>query len=463
MRVGFTTVVVVGHALVIVASALIASSLRYSAGTEARWNEFFANPWSALAGYVVLALLIFQWSGLYRFDERWTMQSELRDSLKAVGILAVVTLVLLYLFKLEQVSRLFLAVFFVLVWAGITLTTVGVRSFYSKRRAEGKGNRHILIVGTNPSVLPTIKDLVSNHPELGIEVEGYLGTASDLVPGIDYIGSIETFSAVLQERVIDEVIMAPNQNELEHLDAMVQIAQEQGKTVRIPLPTMGYAISTGHIETVDNVPMLTVSSGPKRTIAFATKRLVDLIGSTLALIILAPVMLIVALVISIKDGAPVLYVGRRAGIHGRPIAVHKFRTMVLDANDMRGELAELNDRDGPAFKIDDDPRVTRTGRFLRTTSLDELPQFWDVFVGRMSLVGPRPQPLDEVAGYDAWHRRRLSVKPGVTGLWQVEARQDPSFETRARLDLEYIDNWSPGLDAKIMLQTIPAVLKSTGT
>ena len=181
------------------------------------------------------------------------------------------------------------------------------------------------------------------------------------------------------------------------------------------------------------------------------------------MILLSPIMLAVALTILIRDGRPIMYGDERAGIHGRPIIVHKFRTMVPEANAMREELLDQNDRDGPDFKLTDDPRITPTGAFLRRTSLDELPQFWDVFVGSMSLVGPRAQRLDEVAGYDTWHRRRLSVKPGLTGLWQVTARQDPSFETRAKLDLEYIDNWSPMLDLRIIIATIPAILRSTGT
>ena len=462
MRLGFTTVVVFGNALVVVASLFIASELVYGQGEPARWNEFFANPWFAMVGYIFLALLIFRWTGLYRFDERWSLSAEMRGSLKAVGLLAVVTLVLLYLFKLDQVSRRFLMAFFTLTWTGITLTSVAVRAFYARRRAEGKGTRHVLIVGTNPSVLPTIDDLVSNHPELGIRIDGYLGSGPGQIPGVDYLGPIEGLSIVLQARVIDEVVMAPNQHELEHLDAMVRIAQEQGKTARIPLPTMGYAISTGEIETVDDIPLLTISSGPNRTVAFAAKRLIDLVGSVLALIIFLPIMAIVGLAVLITDGRPLLYADRRAGIHGRPITIHKFRTMVTNANEMRIDLAAQNNRVGPDFKVVDDPRITKVGGFLRKTSLDELPQFWDVFVGRMSIVGPRAQRLDEVSGYDAWHRRRLSVKPGLTGLWQVTARQDPSFDSRAQLDLEYIDTWSPVLDAKIMLQTIPAVMKSTG-
>lgn len=463
MRVGFTTVVVAGHALVIVASFLLASALRYNSTQPARWSEFFSNPWIALAGYVVVALVIFNWSGLYRFDDRWTMRSELRDSLKAVGLLAVATLVLLYLFKLDEVSRVFLGIFFVLTWAGVSLTTVAVRRFYSRRRAEGKGVRHILIVGTDPSVIPLVDDLVNNHPDLGITVTGYLGFEQGLDADIAYLGKPSDLPRILQERVIDEVLVALKPGDLWELDRIVHAAQEQGKTVRIPLPSMGYSISAGEIEKVDGTSMLTVSSGPKRTISFATKRLVDLFGAVLALILFGPVMLVVGAVILIRDGRPLFYADRRAGVHGRPISIHKFRTMVPDANDMRSDLVAQNDRVGPHFKVDDDPRVTSTGAFLRKTSLDELPQFWDVLVGRMSIVGPRAQPLDEVSGYDAWHRRRLSVKPGVTGLWQVTARQDPSFETRARLDLEYIDNWSPMLDAKIMLQTLPAMIKSTGS
>ncbi len=463
MRIGFTTVVVVGHAVVVVASMIVATEVRYGDGSPPRWGEFFANPWLALAGYVVLALVIFQWSGLYRFDERWTMGSDLWKSARAVGILALVTLGLLYVFKLDEVSRLFLALFFVMVWAGISLTTVAVRAFYSQRRASGKGTRHVLIVGTDPSVLPLMDNLLVNHPELGVRITGYLGYDQGLDADIAYLGSPRDLPRILETHIVDEVIVALRPGDLYELDAIVHAAREQGKTVRIPLPSMGYSISAGELETLDGTPLLTVSSGPARSLAFATKRLVDIVLATVALVVLAPVMAAIALTIALREGRPILYTDHRAGIHGRTIAVHKFRTMVRGANDMRRDLAVVNDREGPHFKLDLDPRVTRLGAFLRRTSLDELPQFWDVFVGSMSIVGPRAQPFDEVAGYDAWHRRRLSVKPGITGLWQVRARQDPSFDTRARLDMEYIDTWSPLLDVRIMAQTIPAVLRSTGS
>ena len=463
-RLGFITLVVFGHAAVIVVSFLLASWLRFGGREEgAPWGEFIENLPIAVVGYVILALLIFNWSGLYRFDDRWTVRNELWTSFKAVLILAGATLILLYVLKLDRVSRTFLLIFFVLVWLGITLTTLAVHGFYERRRTTGKGARNVVIVGTNPDLIPLIDDLVESHPELGIAVHGYLGRGPGLVEGVPYLGPVEDLADVLQREVVDEVIVAPRQNDLDHLDAIVQIAQEQGKTVRVPLPTMGYAISHGSIERIDEVPMLTVTSDPALPLAFAAKRIVDVVLSAIALIILAPVMLVVALVVAIREGRPIIYADERAGIHGRPITIHKYRTMTTDANDLRSDFESQNDRVGPDFKIEDDPRVTPTGAVLRRTSLDELPQFWDVFAGRMSLVGPRAQRLDEVEGYDAWHRRRLSVRPGLTGLWQVTARQDPSFDTRARLDLEYIDNWSPLLDVKIMFATIPAILRSTGS
>jgi lipopolysaccharide/colanic/teichoic acid biosynthesis glycosyltransferase len=173
-------------------------------------------------------------------------------------------------------------------------------------------------------------------------------------------------------------------------------------------------------------------------------------------VVLSPVALAIALWIRSFDGAPVLFRQTRVGLHGRPFEVLKFRTMVADAEERYDEVVGLSD--SRAFKLTDDPRITPPGRFLRRTSLDELPQVWNVLRGEMSLVGPRPAPPREVEGYDVWHRRRLSMKPGITGLWQVTARRDDSFDRRANLDLEYIDRWSLWLDITILAKTIPAAL-----
>jgi lipopolysaccharide/colanic/teichoic acid biosynthesis glycosyltransferase len=201
----------------------------------------------------------------------------------------------------------------------------------------------------------------------------------------------------------------------------------------------------------------------RRGSAKAAKRALDLVGSACGLIVLAPFLVAVALLIRVVDGSPVLFWQSRAGVGGRPFEILKFRTMARGADAQRPMLRLLNEVSGNAsFKLANDPRTTRLGRILRKTSIDELPQLWNVLKGDMSLVGPRPHPFDDVAGYAEWHVRRLDVKPGITGLWQVTARADHSFDRWVELDLEYIDNWSFGLDLRLLIRTIPAVLRREG-
>jgi lipopolysaccharide/colanic/teichoic acid biosynthesis glycosyltransferase len=193
------------------------------------------------------------------------------------------------------------------------------------------------------------------------------------------------------------------------------------------------------------------------------KRLIDVSGASVLLVVLAPVLVVVAVAVLVIDGRPILFRQPRAGIGGRSFRIVKFRTMARDANEHRSELRALNDVRGKAsFKLIRDPRTSRLGRFLRRTSLDELPQLWNVLKGEMSLVGPRPHPFDDLDGYAPWHFRRLEVKPGMTGLWQVMARNDPSFDRWVELDIEYIDKWSLRLDLKILVLTVPAVLRQEG-
>ncbi len=201
----------------------------------------------------------------------------------------------------------------------------------------------------------------------------------------------------------------------------------------------------------------------RRLIQLAVKRGIDVFGAAAGLVLLSPLFAAVALVIFVTDGRPVIFRQVRAGRDGIPFRIVKFRTMRNGADAERAALRERNEvKGGASFKLTDDPRVTSLGKFLRRTSIDELPQLWNVLTGDMSLVGPRPHPFDDVAGYADWHYRRLSVKPGVTGLWQVSARRDPDFDTWVRLDLDYIDHWSLGLDVRILLGTIPALIRSEG-
>src|SRR4051794_21008685 len=218
-----------------------------------------------------------------------------------------------------------------------------------------------------------------------------------------------------------------------------------------------------HTEGRDGGSITVVAEAPSNRSSLAAKRGLDIIGASVGLIVLSPLFVGVALGILVADGRPVIFRQPRAGLRGRVFDVVKFRTMTRDADAHRAELRQYNEVTGNAsFKMTNDPRITRIGRFLRRTSVDELPQLWNVLRGEMSLVGPRPHPLDDVAGYDAWHRRRLGMKPGITGLWQVAGRSDADFDRWVRYDLDYIEHWSFWLDVRLLLKTIPAMLRAEG-
>jgi exopolysaccharide biosynthesis polyprenyl glycosylphosphotransferase len=215
----------------------------------------------------------------------------------------------------------------------------------------------------------------------------------------------------------------------------------------------------GHI---GDFPVMEVCLKPIPAAGLLAKRALDVALSSAALIICAPVLAFLAVQIKLDSPGPVFYGARRIGKKGRPFTFYKLRTMVANADALKDHLRDRNERQGPCFKITDDPRVTRIGRHLRKYSLDELPQFWNVLKGDMSLVGPRPHPVDDYEQYTVEDLRRLEVKPGITGLWQVYARQDPSFETNMRLDLEYIEHWNIWLDLKLLASTLPKVLEGAG-
>ena len=460
---GFKLAVMVLHYTVIVLAVLGASRIRLGADWYDTMVWSLGRPVLALAIYGIICVVVLNISGLYRFDKRWSIAGKLLDVTKGVAAFGITTLILLFLFNLDWVSRGLVTIALVLIWAGIAVTTLAVRGYLVWRRDRGLGVRHAVVVGTGPEAHQFINDLARDHPELGINVIGYLtATPSDWDPS-PILGTAGDLPEVLANNIVDEVVVALPMENWIIIDHIARVAQEQGKTVRVPLLSGDYVVSHGLVEHLSGTPVLTVESDRSHTVGLALKRALDIIGSAAALVLLAPVMLVIALAIWITDGRPVIYADRRAGVHGRPITIHKFRTMVTNADEMRPRLADRNTRVGPDFKVADDPRVIRIGGFLRRTSLDEIPQFWDILAGRLSAVGPRAQRLDEVVAYDAWHRRRLSGKPGLTGLWQVKARQDPSFEVKASLDLEYIDTWSPLLDLRIAVATIPAMLKSTGS
>jgi len=269
---------------------------------------------------------------------------------------------------------------------------------------------------------------------------------------------------IISHEPVDEVIVAlPLRRRRDLIEKIVEACEEQGIMVRVRTDLFDLRVARPQVDTIDGVPVVTIRSGPDDGWQLVLKRVIDILGSAALLLLLAPLLLLVALLIRLDSPGPVLFMQERVGLNRRRFKLLKFRTMVQEA-DKKQELFEaLNEADGPVFKIKNDPRVTRLGRVLRQFSIDELPQLINVLKGEMSLVGPRPLPLRDVKLIDAqWHKRRFSVKPGLTCLWQVNGRSDVSFERWVRMDLEYIDTWSLSLDLKILLKTIPVVFRGSG-
>ena len=268
---------------------------------------------------------------------------------------------------------------------------------------------------------------------------------------------------LLRSSVVDEVVLAlPVRSLHSRASEIAALCEEQGIVVRL-FDVLDLKSSRTRAEEFDGQHVITHYRGSLDGWAGFVKRGIDIAVSLLALIALSPVFLIAAILIKLTSRGPVMFVQKRLGLNKRHMHVHKFRTMVVDAEKQIKDLEHLNEVSGPVFKIKNDPRITPIGRILRKTSIDELPQLWDVLKGDMSLVGPRPLPVRDYEGFsEDWQRRRFSVRPGITCLWQVNGRSSIPFEQWMELDLQYIDKWSLWLDLEILLRTIPAVLRGSG-
>ena len=276
--------------------------------------------------------------------------------------------------------------------------------------------------------------------------------------------AMSELKAMIDAEPVDEVFISlPRDKYGPMVDTIVQLCEEQGIIVRVQPEMFNLKVAKLHVDMLDGMPLVTIRSGPQDGWQLVLKQLIDVCGSAMLLLAASPLLLIVALLIKLDSPGPVFFRQERVGLHKRRFRLLKFRTMVDGADRQQPLLEHLNEADGPVFKIKDDPRMTRLGRFLRRFSIDELPQLFNVLKGEMSLVGPRPLPVRDVERIAVqWHKRRLSMKPGVTCLWQVNGRSDVNFEHWVQMDLEYIDTWTLGLDLKILLRTIPTVLKGAG-
>jgi exopolysaccharide biosynthesis polyprenyl glycosylphosphotransferase len=460
----FRVLLAVADAITAVALLLLLVALRFGSTAPERELGFaFDDPWVAVTGYAVLWPFVLWTQGLYRHRARWTVRSEFADVGRATAIFAAIVLSLLFATKHSDASRLVLFVLFPLLAVGALGTRLVLRSLLIELRARGRNTRFLLVLGTTPES-QAFADLVDSHPSLGLQVVGHLAETADrpAMTTRPTLGTIDDLADILHVRVVDEVAICLPYTEASRIEEIAAFCEEEGKIVRIPMPFVGRAIATARAEEFGGLLIYSILSGPDRVAALLGKRIFDVVGGILIAVLLTPLMIAIAGWIVLDSRGPILFRQRRVGLHGRTFHVYKFRTMAIDAEERLEGLRHLNEIRGNAFKLTGDPRVTRAGRWLRRTSLDELPQLLNVFRGDMSLVGPRPPLPSEVVGYDVWQRRRLSMRPGMTGLWQVNARRESDFDRWVEADLAYIDGWSFWLDLKIIAMTVPAVLSGAG-
>jgi len=449
----------VGAALLFV----LISVARYGPEWQDAWARLGGNPWLAAAAFGAGWVVLVWFGGLYRVRARWSLRSEIVGLLRAAAVLLLATITVLFLIKVSDASRLLIAILFVSLAIAAIVWRVVLRFAFAWLRRRGYMTRNVLVVGANQAG-QAFADQIERHDDLGLTVIGHLSGPDGVMKGLTrpVIGSLDEIETVLHREVVDEVAVCLPVGAWDLVEPVTRLCAGEGKVVRIPGDGVGPGIAGGYSEVFDGTTVVSLIYGPDRAVGLLVKRLGDLLISGVALILLSPVFALIALRIRSADGSPVIFRQTRVGLNGRRFELLKFRTMQADAEQRLAEIEELNEVTGRAFKVTNDPRLTKSGSFLRRTGFDELPQLWNVLRGEMSIVGPRPPLPQEVAAYDVWHRRRLSMKPGITGLWQVSARREPDFDRWVRLDLEYIDRWSLLLDLKIMLRTIPAVVNQEG-
>ncbi|MGA9527630.1 MAG: sugar transferase [Terriglobales bacterium] len=334
-----------------------------------------------------------------------------------------------------------------------------VRQFAWAHIRKDAESRRILLVGAGP-IGQSIGRALRNDPFHRAVVRGFLDDELPLSP--DVIGRVDDLDWLARGEFIDEIILAlPDHPETTRYAAEVAFHNHLDIRAVPDLPPGPWPDAA--VDYVGEIPVITLHRETVPKPALFLKRLLDFGGAACAITLAAPVMAIIALLIRLESPGPILYSADRTGAKGRHFRCHKFRSMVSNADHLKDDLRARNQRDGPIFKIVEDPRITRMGRFLRRYSLDELPQFWNVLRGEMSLVGPRPHPVEEVNRYELHHYRRLDVKPGITGLWQITARHSSSFELNMHLDLTYIENWSLLLDLRILFGTIRVLFAPEGS
>jgi exopolysaccharide biosynthesis polyprenyl glycosylphosphotransferase len=427
-----------------------------------------------IQNFVTFSLLLLAWHlifasfGMYasrRLAGRW---DETVDVVKATTLGTFLMFSAHFIFHISLIMPEFLGIFWVASTVGTIFSRIALRKLLKRIRLHGRNLRDMLIVGTNARAIQ-FAEKMRHDPALGYRVIGFVdqewsGLTEFRRAGFDLACDFDGLPAFLRTNVVDEVVVTlPMRSFHSRASDIAELCEEQGIVIRFISNLFDLKKARSRAEEFEGDSLITHYTGGLEGWPVVFKRAVDIVFSLGMIILLLPLLVLTAVLIRLTSRGPAVFVQKRLGLNKRHFGIYKFRTMVVDAEKRMKEVEHLNEVSGPVFKIKNDPRITPLGRFLRKTSIDELPQLFNVLKGDMSLVGPRPLPIRDYEGFNEdWQRRRFSVRPGITCLWQIGGRSSISFEKWMELDLQYIDKWSLKLDLEILVKTIPAVLRGSG-
>lgn len=427
--------------------------------------DFFSH-FSVFPLILFLMMLFLSYFGAYVSPRRMTVVRMIWSIFRAEFISMGLLFTLLFLLNIDYVSRVVIGAFSLssfLLLIGVRLSYIW---YFKNSLKKGENYKKVLIIGTGMRAY-ALSEALRQRSEWGIDIIGHIDPEADRVGTkvleSSVLGTVDDISIILKQNVVDDVILAIPRTMLSDVEDIAHACEEEGINLRFMADLYDLQVTRVSLSEVGNIPLLTLEPIALDETKLFFKRCFDLILITISLPLLIPLFLIIAIAIKLDSKGPVFFVQQRVGLRKRLFGMIKFRSMVENAEALMQDIEHLNEAEGPIFKIKNDPRVTSVGRFLRKTSLDELPQLINILLGHMSLVGPRPMSIRDVDLFDRGkQRRRFSVKPGITCLWQISGRSSLPFSKWLELDLQYIDNWSLFLDIKILFKTFPAVIFSKG-
>jgi exopolysaccharide biosynthesis polyprenyl glycosylphosphotransferase len=471
---GATRLWMVLDAVTVIVAAVIATLYRLDDNLADAYYKFWQGTLirggsvgvllALLCGFIATLILTSRRLQLYSPARLKSFLHEQRLSAQACFTSGLLLMGAMYLLHVGNISRAIVLLTLITVAAALGTRRLIYRMLLYRRYERGMDTRNVLIVGTGPEA-HALRHHLESMRQLGYAFRGFIDLSGreNRVPGMgDVVGDLSTLFQQARKLFVDEIFFTTS---CEHgvMHNVLDQARKYGVDLRV-VPDMYDGLAWSNpIEYIGQFPTIPLHRGRIQETALALKRAFDILFTVPTLILLSPMLLAVAIAIKLDSPGPIFYKSERIGKKGRVFRCLKFRTMVLDAEKRRASLLHMNERNGVLFKVSNDPRVTQLGRFLRKYSIDELPQFLNVLHGDMSIVGPRPPIASEVKEYKLSHLRRLNVMPGITGLWQVEGRKDPSFDSYISLDMTYIDNWSIWLDVTIIVRTLAVVLAGTGS